>query len=103
MMSFNISGPYFWSGIAHPGPTLLPPMEGISVIYFPKDATTRKKWIEQVKRTRDGWKGTTGSSVVCSEHFSKDSFAERNLRSSSLGIIWLCKLKKDAVPKEKTM
>ena len=26
MTSLNISGPYFWSGIARPGPTLPPPM-----------------------------------------------------------------------------
>uniref|UniRef100_A0A1X7U564 THAP-type domain-containing protein n=1 Tax=Amphimedon queenslandica TaxID=400682 RepID=A0A1X7U564_AMPQE len=45
--------------------------EGISVFHIPKNANIRKKWIQQVKRTRTGWKGPTGSSVVCSEHFSK--------------------------------
>ena len=57
--------------------------EGISVFHFPKNVDIRKKWIQQVKRTRDGWKGPTGSSVVCSKHFSKDCFAERNLTSGS--------------------
>ena len=31
MTSLNISGPYFWSGIARPGPTLPPPMIQVMV------------------------------------------------------------------------
>ena len=73
--------------------------EGISVFHFPKDEKLRKKWIEQVKRTRDKWSGPTAHSVVCSDHFSEDSFQDECKLSLSFGIRkgkWL--LKSSAVP-----
>ena len=37
MVSLIISGPYFWSGIAHPGPTLPPPMVHTIHTHFNKN------------------------------------------------------------------
>ena len=42
MASLIISGPYFWSGIARPGPTLLPPMLKRSKISETRDAMPTK-------------------------------------------------------------
>ena len=47
---------------------------GVSVYTFPKDEVL--KWTDQVKRTRDCWAGPTVNSVLCSEHFTEDSFEE---------------------------
>ena len=56
---------------------------GISVFKFPKNEDLRKKWIAQVRRTRDKWNGpTSNSAVVCSDHFTADCFEDSTLRQS---------------------
>ena len=49
-------------------------IKGISVYHFPKDLSLRKKWVDQVKRTRDKWTGPSEHSILCSDHFSDDCF-----------------------------
>ena len=73
-------------------------IDGISVFHFPKDPTLRNSWIQHVERTRDGWNGPTMNSVVCSEHFSKNSFEDQDVLCKSLGLKAKRRLKKDAVP-----
>ena len=68
---------------------------GVSVFKFPKDAELRKKWIQQVKRTRAKWNGPSPHSVLCGEHFTEDSFEPL---PNKLGIKKRAVLKKDAVP-----
>ena len=51
-------------------------VEGITTYYFPKDISLKKKWIAQVKRTRDNWIGPTAHSVLCCHHFGQYCFAE---------------------------
>ena len=72
--------------------------KGISIFHFPKDGSLRKKWTEQVKRTRTEWKGPTVNSVLCSDHFSQDCFEVKNKMHESFGFETTAKLKKDAVP-----
>lgn len=40
--------------------------DGVSLFLFPKDPQLRKKWADQVKRTRDKWDGPTDNSILCS-------------------------------------
>uniref|UniRef100_A0A1X7UAU0 THAP-type domain-containing protein n=1 Tax=Amphimedon queenslandica TaxID=400682 RepID=A0A1X7UAU0_AMPQE len=68
----------------------------VSVFHFPNDSTLRKKWIQEVKRTRDRWNGPTCNSVICSEHFSVDSFEDPLYKS--FGLKAKGRLKKDAGP-----
>ena len=71
---------------------------GVSVYTFPKDEALKKKWIDQVKRTRDCWTGATVNSVLCSEHFTEDSFEESYNLHQSFGLKKYKRLKKGAVP-----
>ena len=71
---------------------------GVSVYTFPKDEALKKKWIDQVKRTRDCWRGATVNSVLCSEHFTEDSFEESYNLHKSFGLKKYKRLKKGAVP-----
>ena len=71
--------------------------KGISIFHFPKDGSLRKKWTEQVKRTRAEWKGPTVNSVLCSDHFTQDCFEVKNKMHKSFGFETTAKLK-DAVP-----
>ena len=48
--------------------------DGVSLFLFPKDPELRKKWADQVKRTRDKWDGPTDHSVLCSNHFDERCF-----------------------------
>ena len=57
----------------------------LSVYTFPKDEAL-KKWTDQVKITRDYWAGATVNSVLCSEHFTKDSFQESYNLHKSFGL-----------------
>ena len=68
---------------------------GVSLFKFPRDVELRKKWIQQVKRTRAKWTGPSPHSVLCSEHFAEDSFEPS---TNKLGIKKRVVLKKDAVP-----
>ena len=62
----------------------------VSVFHFPNDSTLRKKWIKEV-----GIDGM-GQLVICSEHFSMDSFEDPLYKS--FGLKAKGRLKKDAVP-----
>ncbi|XP_019855970.1 PREDICTED: THAP domain-containing protein 10-like [Amphimedon queenslandica] len=70
----------------------------ISTFHFPKDLALRKQWILNVKRTRDHWKGPTSSSVICSCHFTEDSFEESLKHYQSFSIKRKRKLKPNAIP-----
>ena len=71
---------------------------GVSVYTFPKDEALKKKWTDQVKRTRDYWAGATVNSVLCSDHFTEDSFEESYNLHKSFGLKKYRRLKKGAVP-----
>ena len=60
----------------------------------------RKKWADQVKRTRDKWDGPTDHSVLCSSHFEEHCFEADMKLAESLGVESKKKprLKPDAVP-----
>ena len=60
----------------------------------------RKKWADQVKRTRDKWDGPTDHSVLCSCHFEEHCFEAEVRLAESLGVDSKKKprLKADAVP-----
>ena len=68
--------------------------EGISVYTFPKDEALKKKWTNQVQRTRTG---PTINSVLCSEHFTEECFEESNIIHQSFGLKKNRRLKKGAV------
>ena len=51
--------------------------EGVSLFQFLKDPERRRKWAEQVRRTRDRWEGPSDSFVLCSRHFEADCFEDR--------------------------
>ena len=72
--------------------------DGISLFRFPKNALLRKKWAEQVRRTRAKWEPTKYS-VLCSAHFTEDCFELSSKLSVSLGLgKRKAGLKADAVP-----
>lgn len=66
------------------------------VFRFPKDTALKKRWTDQVKRTRSNWTWPSKNSVVCSEHFTKDCFDNANDLYKSFGI--KKRLKEGAVP-----
>ena len=72
-------------------------LHNISTFHFPKDPTIRKQWILNVKRTRDHWKGPTSSSVICSCHFTEDSFEDSLKHYQSFSIKKKRKLKPNAI------
>ena len=72
--------------------------KGISVFSFPKDKMLKRKWSNQVKRTRVAWRGPTANSVVCSEHFTEDCFDESYKLHQSFGLKKRRRLKDGAVP-----
>ena len=70
----------------------------VSLFSFPKDPELRQKWIANVKRTRDKWKGPTKNSFLCSCHFTADCIQTDVVMAASLGLPKKCKLKPDAIP-----
>ena len=48
------------------------PVMRLPYISFPK--IQRKKWIEQLKSTRDHWIDPSENSSLCSKHFTDDSY-----------------------------
>ena len=65
---------------------------------FPKDSGLRKKWADQVRRTRDKWEATDHSRL-CSKHFEEHCFEIYSKLSESLGLGKVKSLlKPDAVP-----
>lgn len=73
------------------------PSERISLHKFPVDPKLREKWVKQVRRTRAQWTPTKNS-VLCSEHFSEDSFEVDSAIAATFGISKKRRLKPDAVP-----
>ena len=73
------------------------PSERISLHKFPADPKLREKWVKQVRRTRAQWTPTKHS-VLCSEHFSEDSFEVDSAIAATFGISKKRRLKPDAVP-----
>ena len=73
------------------------PSERISLHKFPADPKLREKWVKQVRRTRAQWTPTKHS-VLCSEHFSEDSFEVDSAIAATFGISKKRRLKSDAVP-----
>ena len=71
---------------------------GVSVFKFPKEESLKRKWIKQVKRTRDKWAGPTVCSVVCSNHFTDDCFNDDCELHESFGLRRVRRLKDSAVP-----
>lgn len=66
---------------------------------FPKDPALRKKWAEQVKRTRDKWDGPTDHSVLCNKHFEDSCFEQDSKLAVSMGLgRRKPRLKADAIP-----
>ena len=61
-------------------------VEGITTYYFPKNISLKKKWIVQVKRTRDKWSGPTAHRVLCFNHFGQDCFEEGFKLGKEFGI-----------------
>lgn len=70
-----------------------------SLFQFPKDASLRKKWADQVRRTRaDKWE-PTARSVLCAMHFEQSCFEHDNKLSESMGLgKRKPRLKADAIP-----
>ena len=73
-------------------------VECITTYYFPKDISLKKKWIAQVKRTRDNWSGPTAHSVLCCDHFGQDCFEEGFELGKKYGIEKRRQLKENAIP-----
>ena len=71
--------------------------DGISLFGFPKDSSLRKKWADQVRRTRDKWE-PTDHSVLCSKHFEDHCLEPFSKLSTSLGLKVKQLLKADAIP-----
>ena len=72
--------------------------DGFSLLLFPKDANLRKKWADQVKRTRANWM-PTDHSVLCSKHFEDSCFEDSTRLSEAMGMKKMkLRLKPNAVP-----
>ena len=72
--------------------------DGVSLFTFPRDVSLKKKWTDQVKRTRDKWSGPTQYSFLCSCYFTTDCFEPDSAIAASVGLKKLVRLKADAVP-----
>ncbi|XP_061171103.1 THAP domain-containing protein 1-like [Saccostrea echinata] len=73
---------------------------GISLHYFPFDRPQiLRQWTSIVQRNRKKWSGPTEHSVLCSLHFSEDSYPPKFRLMATMGIP--CKqkeLERDVVP-----
>jgi len=47
---------------------------GYSTHKFPNDKSRRRKWISAVKLQRKDWDDPSTTSLLCSKHFTKDSY-----------------------------
>ena len=72
--------------------------QGVSLFTFPREVKLKKQWIREVKKTRDKWQGPSESSVLCSDHFTEDSFDSATLLEAQFGLLKKRKLKPGAVP-----
>jgi hypothetical protein len=68
--------------------------DGVTLFKFPKDAELRKKWTDQVRRTRLNW-SPTDSSELCMDHFTPDCFEPSTLQ---YGIEKKLRLNPGAIP-----
>ena len=59
--------------------------DGVHLFLFPKEARLKKKWTDQVRRTRDKWQPTQHS-VLCSKHFEAHCFKPSLKLSESIGM-----------------
>ena len=73
--------------------------DGVSLFMFPKKESLRKKWADEVRRTREKWEPTEHS-VLCSKHFEAHCFEQCTKLSETVGMVKKIKpqLKADAVP-----
>ena len=71
--------------------------DGVSIFHFPKDPVLRKKWADQVRRTRDKWE-PTDNSVLCSKHFEDGSFELDSQLAKAMGMKRKVRLKPNALP-----
>ena len=72
--------------------------DGVSLFRFPRDPSLRTKWNKQVQRTCADWKDATKYSVLCSDHFTSDSFEKESFLAPGFGLAKKKRLKPDAVP-----
>ena len=70
-----------------------------SLFTFPKNPERRAQWSREVAKTRSDWTGPSDHSVLCSLHFTKDSFEASIALTTELGLpAKRRKLKDSAVP-----
>ncbi len=65
--------------------------DGVSLLHFPKDPTLRKKWADQVRRTRDKWEPTD-------KHFEDDCFELDSKLAKAMGLKMKVRLRPNALP-----
>ena len=71
---------------------------GVSLCSFPKDPPLRKKWTDQVKRTKAKWEASFYS-VLSSKHFADQYFNQDSKFSESMELgKRKVLLKSDAIP-----
>ena len=71
--------------------------DGVSIFHFPKDPVLRKKWADQVRRTRDKWE-PTDNSVLCSKHFEDGCFELDSQLAKAMGMKRKVRLKPNGLP-----
>ena len=59
----------------------------VGLFSFPNDPILRKQWVDEVKRTRDKWKGPGQHSVICSEHFKQECFEAETHFEEEFGLL----------------
>lgn len=60
-------------------------LDGVALFAFPKSENLAKQWNKAVSTTRQ-WPGHTKWSLICSDHFSDDSFDESRECKRKYGI-----------------
>ena len=60
--------------------------DGVHLFLFPKEARLKKKWTDQVRRTRDK-RQPTEHSVLCRKHFEAHCFKPSLKLSESMGMM----------------
>ena len=71
---------------------------GVGLFGFPQEAKLRDQWTREVKKTRDQWKGPSQHSVICSDHFTDESFESGTHLEAQFGLLKRRRLRPDAVP-----
>ena len=71
--------------------------DGASLFRFPRDPLLHKKWNKKVQRTRANWKDATEYSVLCSNHFTSDSFKMDSFLAAGFGMAKKKCLKPDTI------